>query len=409
MKKWLAIWPMLTLAATAWAELSLANPKDKLITFDEIVRLQVKTNAPAIKVNEIKFRPDGEGNFTCGLVLHRGKNFVSVSDGGDEKNIRILRLITYPDIEEEYNGKKHWARAQIVYLSALGMIEGYPDGNFHPANPVSRSEFSTWLAKAKKLPVEPNLTVDPFFDVPKEHWRAPYVKAVTDAGYLSPYSKHSFGLDDPISRREAAEMIVRSEGLGTATKITQLFRDVPKEEKGSVPIYTAHEGGLVIGVSSKLPIYDPERALTRAEAAMLISRFTIAQNGIRYLYSFDNGYLPATYCRLEIAPVITGLTVEPGKTPINQTSTIKLRARLASREAFAPIAKVKADLSPIGGQPDAEMFNDGTHGDETAGDDLYSLNFSFTPQQSGQFLLGVVATDQLGWQGKSEAPLQVTK
>jgi len=311
MRKLLWAFALLMLASVSHAEIKSFNPPDKLLTFDEIVILQGKIELPAeLKVNEISLPVGVDGSFSCGLVLKVGKNLVLLRSREEEKRLRVLRLQIYPDIETDYEGKKHWARGQVVYLSTLGFIEGYPDGNFHPGNPVSRGELCTWLAKAKKLPIQ-SLTEDVFFDVPKEHWRAPYVKAATDAGYITPYSKETFGIDDPISRREAAEIAVRAEGLGIVERIMPLFKDVPKEEKGAAPIYTARESGLVIGVSKDIPVFDPERALTRAEAATLISRFGAAQAGIRYLSDFEKGYGGERFCALNISPQIISFTVAP--------------------------------------------------------------------------------------------------
>jgi hypothetical protein len=399
--RWLLLLPVIVSAAAA--DIQIFNPSDKLITFDEIIMLRGKT-APRdeVYINGIRFSPKTDGSFSCGLILKNGKNLVEVRGAGEKKEMRVLRLLTYPDIEISYEGKKHWARGQAVYLSTLGMVEGYPDGNFYPGNPVTRGELATWLAKAKKLPVQ-DLTEDVFFDVPKEHWRAPFVKAVTEVNYLPSYSKEIFGIDDPISRRDAAEVAVRAEGLGIVTRITPLF----KEEKGAAPIYTARESGLVIGVSKDIPVFDPERALTRAEAATLISRFGVAQAGVRSLSNFEQGYSSERSCGVNTAPVILSFTVEPAGILVRKLSSLRLRAAVASREVFSPLSKVKVDLSSIGGMPDAEMFDDGTNGDALAGDGTYSLNFSFEPKKSGEYLLRVTATDRLGWEGKKETTLLI--
>lgn len=405
---WLVL-PLILLMGTARAEIELINPTDKLVTFDEIVMLQGRVSPPAeVRIEGVVFRPQPDGVLACGLVLNPGKNLVLVGRDEEEKKLRLLHLVTYPDIEKTYDGKKHWARGQIVYLSSLKIIEGYPDGNFYPANPVTRGEFATWLARVKKLPV-PVLTGDVFFDVPKEHWRAPYVKAVVEAGYMPPYSKETFGIDDPISRSEAADLAVKTEGLGIVSKIIPLFQDVPQEELVAAPIYAAKEKGLVIGVSAKMPIYDPDRAITRAEAATLISRFGSAQESIRYLSDFEKGYTNDKFCGLNVAPAIVAFTAAPREIVLNRTTSVKLRAEIASRESFSPISKVKVDLSAIGGVPDAEMFDDGTHGDETAGDRVYSLNISYGPKETGEKIFRAVAVDRLGWEGREETSVLVVE
>ena len=55
------------------------------------------------------------------------------------------------------------------------------------------------------------------------------------------------------------------------------------------------------------------------------------------------------------------------------------------------------------------MFDDGTGGDELAGDRTYSLNVSFEPKETGENILRATATDRLGWEGKAETSLLILK
>lgn len=401
-------------APGARAGIFIYEPKDKLITFDEVLMLRgVGRNLDILKVNgkRIKFNPNG--SFSCGLVLKNGKNYVEVRalDIFKEhfiKKIRILKLKTYPDMQILYEGKKHWARNQVIYLSSLGFIEGYPDDNYYPANPVTRGELATWIARIKRLPLV-TLSEDVFYDVPKEHWRSPYVKAIVEAGFMSGYARNTFGIDDPISRREAAGISVVTEGLGVVEKIKPFFIDVPKEEKGAVPIYLAGEKGLVKGVYEDILVYDPDRALTRAEAAVLLSRFGRSINSVRYLFNFEKGYSEAAYCKLNIPPQIVSFAAEPDRIRRAERSTVQLRVQIASRQNFLPISAVKIDLSEVGGMPDTKMFDDGSHGDEQKDDLIYSLNLSLEPKASGAKILEATVIDQLGWEGKGQTSVLIVE
>ena len=389
MKRWLWLLPLIWLAGAAAAEIQIGSPPDKLSTFDDLIMLQGQIAPPAgLKIERQSFEAQADGTFACGLVLKPGKNLVLVGHGSEEARVRVLHLVTFPDVEIAYDDKQHWARGQIVYLSSLGMIEGYPDGNFYPGNPATRGEFATWLAKVKKLPV-PALSRDVYFDVPKEHWRAPYVKAVTDAGYMLPLSKDMFGLEEPISRAEAAELAVKIDGQGIADKIITLFKENHRE--------------------GAAPVNEPDRAMTRAEAAVLLSFFTSAQESVKGLTDFEQGYGEDRFCGLNVSPEIVALTVDPSSLPAAKPASLKLRATVGARNNFAPISKVKADLTALGGVPDAEMYDDGTHGDATAGDLIYSLNISYQPKTAGEKLIGVTATDRLGWEGKRAAPILIVE
>jgi len=141
----------------------------------------------------------------------------------------------------------------------------------------------------------------------------------------------------------------------------------------------------------------------------LIARFSSVQANIQFLSNYEVGYAPDKFCALNVPPEILSFSIDPSVVSSGQRVTLRLRAQVASREGFSPLASVKVDLTPLGGLPDAEMFDDGTHGDDLAQDQTYSLNLSFTPKETGEKKLDVVATDKLGWEDKKEASLLIVE
>ena len=415
MKKRLAYGFLFFLLMTAArAEIYLSEPKDKLQTFEEVVMLKGRgERLENLRINRQKVKINSEGTFSCGLVLRPGKNFVEVLARDRRgkvftRKLHLLRLITFPDIETLYEGQKHWARNQIIWLATPRFIEGYPDGNYYPGNPITRGELATWIARVKKLKL-PRLTQDVYLDVPKEHWRAPFIKAAAEAGYMQSYDRQTFGIDDPVSRREAAEIAVLSEGKGVIEKIRPLFVDVPKEERGAIPIYTARERGLVIGVSKAISVFDPNRALTRAEAAVLLSRFYNSYLTSQWLLNFGEGFSENNFCALNNPPEIVSFKVQPATVKLGTQTNLILQAKIAPRQGLYPISKVKVDLSSVGGVPDAEMYDDGTHGDKSKGDLIYSLSLSLMPDTTGEKKLTVTVVDRLSWEAKRDAALLILK
>jgi hypothetical protein len=229
------------------------------------------------------------------------------------------------------------------------------------------------------------------------------------AGYLGGFADKNFGIDEPISRREAVNLVSVSEGLKQAEKIQSAFLDVPEEEQGALPIYAAREKGLVIGITEDIPIFDPDRALTRAEAAVLLGRFPSALALVRDLFDFESGYTASQYCKLDIYPEIIGFTAQPETVRAGEKTLVRLRVEIASREAFYPISKVKVDLAAIGGLPDSELFDDGTHGDDQKDDLIYSLNVAVEQQETGSKVLTASVIDRLGWESKKTTSLLVVE
>ena len=84
----------------------------------------------------------------------------------------------------------HWAASAVLALKERGIVSGYPDGNFHPEDRVTRAEMAVMLAKAKHLASVPGATGFP--DVPSGYWAAGAIGAAKAAGYLQGYPDGSF-------------------------------------------------------------------------------------------------------------------------------------------------------------------------------------------------------------------------
>ena len=92
----------------------------------------------------------------------------------------------FPDVKEG-----EWYVKYIIDAADLGIIDGYPSGNFKPAQTVNTAEFLKMLSRTFDLPE--NQEQD-FADVDTDAWYAPYVGNVPaldlfpnrDPGFLEP-------------------------------------------------------------------------------------------------------------------------------------------------------------------------------------------------------------------------------
>lgn len=341
-------------------------------------------------------------SFSCGLVLSPGKNFAKIEvwdkDGNYEAYTRrILRLVSYPDVEELYNDKPHWAKYLIVTLATLGIIEGYPDGNFYVNKSSSRGEYATWVCRAKGyktfIPQK-----DPYKDVPKEHWRAPYIKEVSDKGFIRGDDLGFFGLDLPISRGEAAFTSLKAEGSEFEKEIVSVFYDVPENYPFFDQLKLAKSSGLIKGISWKTAIFEPEREITRAEAAVLLSRFNRIKWLKTWLYDFNRGY--TFFCKINTAPKILDAQTTPKTIVLDGATPMNLRVIVEDREGLDNLLYLKADISDFAGPPDALMHKD---------DGFYSLQFLASAESTGEKNINLTAIDKLGWKGIGQVKVMVVK
>lgn len=100
----------------------------------------------------------------------------------------------FPDVGEE------WFAKYVCYAKEIGLISGYPDGTFKPANEINFAEASKVITKA--LEIE-GITLEE-----NDPWYREYVEPLSD---LSAIPLSISDLDKSIARGEMAEVIWRVE------------------------------------------------------------------------------------------------------------------------------------------------------------------------------------------------------
>lgn len=210
------------------------KPKDKSVKYTtevmiggKVLRADVKH--VALNGMEVAARM---GTFEVGAPLKPGKNEFSLQ-GYDEKwklldsiPLRIVRMVTFWDLSSD-----HWAKKPIEGLATLGVISGFPDGSFRPEaniaradlarmtaarqaitrprDEVTRAEGVAILARFAKLS-KPALAEVPFKDLPGRHWAVKDIAAAKDAGLLKYLDGKPFEPNKKLTRAEAAEMLSRT-------------------------------------------------------------------------------------------------------------------------------------------------------------------------------------------------------
>lgn len=163
--------------------------------------------------------------------------------------------------------EKHWARLQIVELAGHGLASGFPDGEFHPDQPVTRAQFAVLLNNVMKWP---RPAVKPSFSDSTPKWAEEAISAAYSRGVVKGYPDGRFAPDALITRSEMASIITRALNLpGKEEKLN--YRDaaaVPDFAMASVAAVT--RAGVMQGGDGGL--FRPNEGATRAEAAVVVSR-----------------------------------------------------------------------------------------------------------------------------------------
>ncbi|MDI4649884.1 S-layer homology domain-containing protein [Cohnella hashimotonis] len=105
-------------------------------------------------------------------------------------------------------------QAAIREAVSLGLISGYPNGEFKPEESLTRTQLAVLLAKALHLPLDTNAESS-FKDVASDSWSTSYIEAVRKAGLMNG-TDTGFDPNRKVTRQELASVFVRAvNGLNT--------------------------------------------------------------------------------------------------------------------------------------------------------------------------------------------------
>ena len=143
--------------------------------------------------------PDGGVGFVWG-------EFVEVADAPVAEPV----LINEEQNEPLYDVAGHVYETAIRYLADNEIVQGYPDGSYLPDQQVNRAEFTKIIVGAK-LGSEPvDSATSCFPDVQESDWFASYVCYAKENGIIAGYPDGDFRPADYINLAEAAKILVNT-------------------------------------------------------------------------------------------------------------------------------------------------------------------------------------------------------
>ncbi|MDQ0154255.1 C40 family peptidase [Robertmurraya andreesenii] len=130
---------------------------------------------------------------------------------------------------------------------------------------------------AKRV-IEDELAPGEYVDVPSSSWMYEPVLELSNRGIISGYDGNVFHPEKAITRAEAAKMLSSTFTLKASSTNTTAYEDVPKEHWAVNFIAAATESQFFNGYEGN--VFKPDEPITRAEVATLITRaFQLKQNG----------------------------------------------------------------------------------------------------------------------------------
>ncbi|MDI6821921.1 MAG: S-layer homology domain-containing protein [Actinomycetota bacterium] len=214
------------------------------------------TNARApgvdLEGNPRPYDGDGDGVATVDMGAYEYSGFIPPAEP------------TFPDVPSDF-----WSYFEIEFMVYQGIISGYADGLFRPADPVFRSQFTKMLVNSLGFPTD--TSGGPHFtDVPPDHWAYDFIETAYNNGIVQGYGDGRFGPEDLATRAHLATMLVRGLEIAPNMQYQGYFPDVPEDHWAWQYIETAYEEGIVRGYGDGS--FGPEQIVRRDQTAVMIYR-----------------------------------------------------------------------------------------------------------------------------------------
>ncbi len=163
-----------------------------------------------------------------------------------------------------------WYHDGVHFCIENNLMIGYGDDIFAPNDTLSRAMLAQILYNKTGRPTAPEAA--PFGDVPEGLWYAPAVAWGAENGIVEGYGNGKFGPADPVTREQLAAMLWRYAGRPESGESLARFPDSGKISPWAVEaLRWAVEQGIVEGRDTG--VLAPAATASRAEAAAMVQRF----------------------------------------------------------------------------------------------------------------------------------------
>jgi hypothetical protein len=197
------------------------------------------------------------------------------TDGKIKSEEITLQAGVFKDVSSSHPNYK-----AIRYLRDQGVIGGYDDGTFKPEKAISRVEVLKIILGALNYEKRDDSIVN-FTDTARGTWYSPFLATAVGSGIVNGYPDRSFRPANNVNTAEFFKMLTLSTGEELEEEISEKpFRDV--EPSDWFAPYAAYANKKRVLSSEKL-YFDAGRNITRGEVADAIYRVLMIQkHGVKF-------------------------------------------------------------------------------------------------------------------------------
>lgn len=203
-------------------------------------------NATAYLPNPLDIHPNKEG------YLALANAFWRTLDIGKQTNFKDAASIT--------------GKTEIEFLAGKGIINGYANGYFYPAAPVTRVQSALMLNRAIVFSDDP--APNPHYaDVNESSFGYDVIAKMTEEGIFSG-NNNRFDADGQLTRAQMAKIVVEAFDLKGSTE--QSFNDVAGDHWAKEYISILVSNGITIGYPDGS--FKPNKPISREEFSIMLAR-----------------------------------------------------------------------------------------------------------------------------------------
>ncbi|MBR5517909.1 MAG: S-layer homology domain-containing protein, partial [Clostridia bacterium] len=276
-----------TIGSVYGSKLTWTSSDTSVISLDGTVK---KPSSKTEVVLTVTAELDGKKSVKSFIYLVNGKasagGGASGGGGGGSVNTSgihtggagIAALPTEPTIEQKPSDENlktefvdvkvsDWYYTYLIDLKNKGIVSGYDDGSFKPANTVTREEFIKMIISAAGI--ELSAVNEGFEDVSANDWFAKYVYTAKENGIVNGIDENNFGTGRPVSRQDMSVIICNILNKETMTSDEVFADDENIASYAKNAVYTMKALEVLNGYEDGT--FNPSGNLTRAEAVKVIS------------------------------------------------------------------------------------------------------------------------------------------
>lgn len=243
----------------------------------------IQVSVPAGSRVTLRFLLEEPGNGSVILLRQADGSYAPIVDTvltEDSVLVTVTGSCTLKVIDGSRNfpdvGPTHWAKAEIDYLSARGIISGKLDGTFGHGETITRKTLALilWrMAGSPTVPVDTRLT-----DVNLSDRYTQAICWAEDAGIITGYNDQTFRGDAPLTRQHFAVMLYRYANYTGQSPAQENQREL-REFSDHASVYGwaqsaalwALRRGLINGRANGT--FDPQGNTSRAQLAVILTRY----------------------------------------------------------------------------------------------------------------------------------------